>query len=366
MIKFLDYKAVNSPYFDEIEAAMSRVLRSGWYVLGEEVDQFEQEYAQYCGTKFCIGVGSGLDALILIFRAWKQLGLINEGDEVIVPANTYIASVLAITENRLTPILVEPHEPTYNLDPEKIEAAITSKTKAILAVHLYGQCADMEAINIIAQKHGLLVAEDAAQSHGALYKGRKSGSLSDAAAHSFYPGKNLGAIGEGGAVTTDNEELANLIKITRNYGSHIKYQNLVQGINSRLDELQASILRVKLKHLDADNLKRQSIAEVYQNNINNPLITLPTILEGNTSCWHLFVVRVPERTRFQELLKEHNIDCAIHYPTPPHLQPAYREWNSKSYPITEAMHKEVISLPMSPALTHQEALQVCEVAGKFQ
>ena len=365
MIPFLDYKAVNAPYFEEIEAAMSRVLRSGWYVLGPEVKGFEAEYAAYCGTQHCIGVSSGLDALILILRAWKELGKLKEGDEVIVPANTYIASILAITESRLVPVLVEPDEATYNLDPTKIEAAITDKTRVIMAVHLYGQCADMDPINAIAAKHSLLVMEDAAQSQGATYHGRRSGNLSDAAAHSFYPGKNLGAIGEGGAVTTHDGELEDMVRRLRNYGSHVKYENEVKGLNNRLDELQAAVLRVKLKYLDRDNARRKSVAEAYLAGIINQDLVLPTVFPNCEPCWHLFVVRTTNRDRVMEYLKENGVGSAIHYPIPPHQQLAYSEWNSISYPITEAIHRECVSLPISPVHDSAEILRVCELLNIY-
>lgn len=366
MIPFLDYKAVNAPYFDEIEAAMSRVLRSGWYVLGPEVEGFEAEYAAYCGTQHCIGVGSGLDALILILRAWKELGKLQEGDEVIVPANTYIASILAITENRLVPVLVEPDEATYNINPKKIEAAITDKTRVIMAVHLYGQCADMDPINHIAEQHGLLVMEDAAQSQGALYKGRKSGSLSSAAAHSFYPGKNLGAIGEGGAVTTNDDELDDMIRRLRNYGSLTKYVNEVKGLNNRLDELQAAVLRVKLKHLDADNSKRSIVAETYLKNISNPSAILPLVLSESKPCWHLFIVRTLERDKLMNYMKDAGIGTSIHYPIPPHKQKAYLEFDELLLPLTEKIHREVVSLPISPAHTDEMILEVCRVINEYQ
>ena len=365
MIPFLDYKAVNAPYFEEIEAAMSRVLRSGWYVLGPEVEGFEAEYAAYCGTPHCIGVSSGLDALILILRAWKELGKLQEGDEVIVPANTYIASILAITENRLVPVLVEPDEATYNLDPIKIEAAITSKTRVIMAVHLYGQCADMDPINKIAQQHGILVMEDAAQSQGAIYKGRKSGSLSAAAAHSFYPGKNLGAIGEGGAVTTNDPKLDDMVRRLRNYGSHQKYVNEVKGVNNRLDELQAAVLRVKLAHLDADNAKRIVVAETYLKELSNPNVTLPAVLPDGQPCWHLFIVRTSEREKLMDSMKRNGVVTAIHYPIPPHKQLAYREFAHISLPVTEMIHRECVSLPISPVHSADAIIAVCEVVNNY-
>lgn len=366
-IPFLDYRAVNESYFDEIQTAIRRVLESGWYVLGNEVSSFETEYAAYTGTQHCVGVSSGLDALILILDAWKELGKLKTGDEVIVPANTYIASILAITKAGLEPVLVEPDTATYNLDPRQVRSAITNKTKAIMAVHLYGQCADMEAINTIAKQHGLLVMEDAAQSQGASYRGTKAGNLSDAAAHSFYPGKNLGAIGEGGAVTTKDPELAHMVEIMRNYGSEKKYHNLVKGMNNRLDELQAAILRVKLPHLDADNEKRRVVANQYLADIQ-PLssdLTLPFVSEKGIPCWHLFVVRVKQRELCMEYLKKRGIQTAIHYPIPPHRQPAYSEWQGRSYPVTEAIHREVLSLPISPAHTREDATYVADILNSY-
>jgi dTDP-4-amino-4,6-dideoxygalactose transaminase len=365
-IPFLDYKAVNQPYFDAIQEAVKRVLHSGWYVLGPEVEAFEQEYAAYCGAKHCVGVSSGLDALILILEAWKILGKLKEGDEVIVPANTYIASILSVSKSGLVPVLVEPDESTYNLNPNLVESAITSKTRAIMAVHLYGQCADMDLISEIAQKHGLLVMEDAAQAHGATYKERKAGNLSNAAAHSFYPGKNLGAIGEGGAVTTSDPQLAEMVSILRNYGSKEKYHNLVKGVNNRLDEIQAAILRVKLPFLDQDNAARMAVADVYLSEITNPLVALPHVAAYGHPCWHLFVVRVKERDRFMNYLKNKGISTAIHYPVPPHKQPAYQEWNDCSYPITEKIHQEFVSLPISPAHETETATLVSDIINQFK
>ena len=365
MIPFLDYRAVNEPYFDEIQDAVKRVLESGWYVLGQEVSSFESEYAAYCGTQHCVGVSSGLDALILILEAWKELGLLQLGDEVIVPANTYIASILAISKAGLVPVLVEPDEKTYNLDSSRLQDVITNKTKVIMAVHLYGQCADMDPICEVAREHDLLVMEDAAQAHGATYKDKKAGNLSDAAAHSFYPGKNLGAIGEGGAVTTNDPQLSEMIEMLRNYGSQKKYFNQVKGVNNRLDELQAAILRVKLPHLDRDNTARKTVADLYLKEINNPLLQLPFVAKYGQSCWHLFVVRVQDRERFMAYLREHEILTAIHYPLPPHKQAAYSEWNDHSYPITEVMHKEIISLPMSPALTDNIVLEIIQVIENY-
>jgi dTDP-4-amino-4,6-dideoxygalactose transaminase len=349
-IPFLDYRAVNEPYFAEIQQAVARVLHSGWYVLGPEVEAFEKEFAAYCGTKHCVGVSSGLDALICILEAWKLLGKLQEGDEVIVPANTYIASILAVSKVHLVPILVEPDERTYNLNPDLIETAITTKTRVIMAVHLYGQCADMERIHEIARRCNLLVMEDAAQAHGATYKGRVAGNLSDAAAHSFYPGKNLGALGESGAVTTNDPQLAEMISMFRNYGSEKKYHNKFKGLNNRLDELQAAILRVKLPFLNRDNAARKVVADTYLRSIVNPALTLPVVVDYGNPCWHLFVVRVKERDRFMKFLEDRGVTTAIHYPIPPHRQPAYSELNHRSYPITEVIHREVVSLPIGPYL----------------
>jgi dTDP-4-amino-4,6-dideoxygalactose transaminase len=367
MIPFLDYKAVNEPYFADIQGALRRVLESGRYVLGKEVSCFEEEYAFYCGVSRCVGVSSGLDALVLILEAWKELGLVKKGDEVIVPANTYIASILAVSRAGLEPVLVEPDEQTYNLNPLLIEAAITPKTKVIMAVHLYGQCSDMGLINGIAQRHGLLVMEDAAQAHGATYMGEKAGSLSDAAAHSFYPGKNLGGVGEGGCVTTNNSELADMISMLRNYGSKEKYHNLVKGFNNRLDELQAAVLRVKLPNLDADNEKRRKVANQYLTGIRTRSggMTLPYVSAKGVPCWHLFVVLVKERASFVDYLKNKGIHTSIHYPVPPHLQPAYSEWNMRFYPVTEKIHREVVSLPISPAHSIDDAVLVTEVINAY-
>jgi dTDP-4-amino-4,6-dideoxygalactose transaminase len=364
-IPFLDYKAVNAPYFDEIQEAMMRVVKSGWYVLGPEVSAFEKELAHYCGAKHCVGVSSGLDALILILEAWIELGKIDRGDEVIVPANTYIATILAITKAGLSPVLVEPNLDDYNISCDKIEKAITTRTKLILPVHLYGQCADMDKINAIAKRYKLLVIEDAAQAQGALYKGSRAGSLGDAAAHSFYPGKNLGAIGEAGAVTTSDSELAEMISKLRNYGSEKKYHNEVKGLNNRIDELQASILRVKLRYLDRDNCHRQDVAQTYLQEIHHPMVTLPVIKNEGIPCWHLFVVRVPNRESWMSYLGDKGIETAIHYPIPPHRQPAYSEWSHLHYPITEKIHEEIFSLPMSPAHSVEEARYVARMINAF-
>lgn len=364
-IPFLDYKAVNAPYFDEIQEAMMRVVHSGWYVLGPEVNTFEDELAEYCGTKYCVGLSSGLDALILILEAWIELGRIDQGDEVIVPANTYIATILAITKAGLSPVLVEPNLDDYNISCDEIEKAITARTKLILPVHLYGQCADMDKINAIAKRHKLLVMEDAAQAQGALYKGSRAGSLGDAAAHSFYPGKNLGAIGEAGAVTTSDSELAEMVSKLRNYGSEKKYHNEVKGLNNRIDELQASILRVKLPYLDRDNCHRHDVAQTYLQEIHHPMVTLPVIKSEGIPCWHLFIVRVPNRERWMSYLADKGIETAIHYPIPPHRQPAYSEWSHLHYPITEKIHEEIFSLPMSPAHSVEEARYVARMINAY-
>ncbi len=334
-------------------------MESGWYILGEEVEAFEREFAAYCGVKHCVGVGNGLEALHLILRAAG----IGAGDEVIVPANTYIATWLAVSYAGATPVPVEPVERTYNIDPERIEAAITPRTKAILAVHLYGQPADMDAINDIAARYGLQVFDDAAQAHGARYKGRRVGSLCDATGWSFYPGKNLGAFGDAGAVTTDDAELAERIQVLRNYGSHKKYYNEVKGFNSRLDPLQAALLRVKLGYLDTWNTRRQQIAALYLAAlVERADLLLPVVPEWAEPAWHLFVVRHPQRDKLQRYLQEHGIGTLIHYPVPPHLQEAYGElqFYPGDYPLSEHIHQEVLSLPMGPHMNQAETEEVIE------
>ena len=363
MIKFLDLKKVNDAHGAEISAAIQRVLDSGWYLLGEEVSSFEREFADYCGAKHCLGVANGLDALILILMAYRELGVMAEGDEVIVPANTYIASILAISRAGLKPVLVEPDERTYNIDPTLIEAAITEKTKAIMAVHLYGQCTDMDPICSIAKKHGLKVVEDAAQAHAATYRGRKTGSLGDAAGFSFYPGKNLGALGDGGAVTTNDDPLAEAIRTLRNYGSQVKYHNKYKGMNSRLDELQAAILRVKLRHLDADTDKRREVAQYYLSHLPSSIFQLPNVADYGEHAWHLFVIRHPQRDALAKYLSEQGIQTMIHYPVPPHQQQAYPELHGLSLPITEAIHRDVLSLPISPVM---DAASVDTVLGAIK
>lgn len=354
-VPFLDLKAINARERDALIAAFTRVLDSGWYVLGEEVAAFEREYAQYCGTQFAIGVSNGLDALTLTLRAYRELGRLQPGDEVVVPANTYIATILAISENGLTPVLVEPDLATCNLDATLIEAALTARTKAILPVHLYGQTADMTAINVVARKHGLLVIEDSAQAHGARHAGVCAGALGDASGHSFFPSKNFGALGDAGAVTTNDEKLADVLRALRNYGSREKYVNDHLGVNSRLDELQAALLRVKLQRINADNTRRRALAQRYLAGIRHPVITLPVVAPGNEAVWHVFVVRAPDRAGLQQHLQQQGIGTLIHYPIPPHRQRAYAGWNQRSYPLTERIHAEVLSLPISPVLSDADA-----------
>jgi dTDP-4-amino-4,6-dideoxygalactose transaminase len=372
LIPFLDLKGINVQYREAlIEAAVS-VIDSGWYIQGSQVKAFEQEFSDYCGTKHAIGVASGLDALILILRAYKELGRLNEGDEVIVPANTYIATILAITENRLRPILVEPEVETYNLSPDLVEQAITPNTKAIMVVHLYGQLANMPAINAIAEKHNLLVIEDSAQAHGANINGRKAGNWGNASGFSFYPGKNLGALGDAGAVTTNDDQLSQAIRALGNYGSQKKYENLYRGVNSRLDEMQAAFLRVKLKYLDAEIQRRKKIAITYTQGIKNDKVLLPiqhltlNIQNLSTHVFHLFVIRVQQREKFQSHLSNQDIQTLIHYPTPPHHQNAYKDWSEQSYPVTEFIHREVISLPISPVMTDEQVQAVINVVNSYE
>jgi dTDP-4-amino-4,6-dideoxygalactose transaminase len=366
MIKFLDLKKINEPYEVAFQEKLKAVLASGWYILGNEVVAFETNFASYCGTKHCIGVGNGLDALVLIFKGYIQLGKLQKGDEVIVPANTYIASILAILQADLVPVLVEPKLETYNINPDLISEKITSKTKAILAVHLYGQLAEMDAINEIANQNNLLVVEDSAQVHGAfLSENRMSGNLSNAAAFSFYPGKNLGSLGDAGAVTTNDSELAKTIVSLRNYGSETKYYNDFIGTNSRLDELQAAFLNVKLPHLDEDNIKRKVIARRYLSNIKNDKITLPFWDLSGNHVFHLFVIRTENRDELQKLLVDKGIQTMIHYPIPPHKQKALGDWNHLSFPITEKIHNAVLSLPMSPVLTMEEVDFVISILNEY-
>ena len=357
-IPFLDLRAGYEELRKELDVAYRRVMESGWYILGEEVVSFEQAFAAYVGVRNCIGVGNGLDALHLILRAYD----IGPGDEVIVPSNTYIATWLAVSYTGATPVSVEPVERTYNIDPDRIEASISPRTKAIIAVHLYGQTADMVLVNAIARQHGLKVIEDAAQAHGARYKGRRAGALGDAAGWSFYPSKNLGALGDAGAVTTDDPDLAERVRMLRNYGSKVKYYNEVKGFNSRLDPLQAAFLSVKLKHLDKWNVRRAHLASIYLEELEGLPLVLPSVPAGLEPVWHLFVVRTQQRDDLQAYLNAHGIGTMIHYPVPPHLQQAYREMGLKegAFPISEAIHREVLSLPMGPHLSVNEQARVIE------
>ena len=365
MIAFYNLKAVTQRYAEEIAKATSEVIASGWYLQGEATARFEQHYADYIGTRHCVGVGNGLDALTLIFRAYLELGLMKAGDEVIVPANTYIASILAITENGLKPVLIEPRPDTLEIDDSRIEQAITPRTRAIMLVHLYGRCAYTERIGKLCQHYQLKLVEDNAQAHGCLYDGRHTGSLGHAAGHSFYPTKNLGALGDAGAVTTDDHELADCIRALGNYGSERKYVFRYKGRNSRLDELQAAVLDVKLRHLDDDNRQRQAIARFYYDHISHPLVSLPRRMDDAQNVYHLFPILSPRRDRLQQYLADQGIQTQIHYPIPPHRQQCYKEWAELSLPVTELIHQQELSLPMSPALTLHEATAIVEALNRF-
>ena len=365
MILFLDLKKINAPYEPDFQEKIKMFLEKGWYILGDEVVAFEKQFASYCGTKYCIGVANGLDALTLILKGYIALGKLQKGDEVIVPANTFIASILAILHADLVPVLVEPTIETYIINPELITEKVTSKTKAILAVHLYGQLAEMDQINDIALAHNLLVIEDAAQAHGAILKNKKAGNLSHAAAFSFYPGKNLGALGDGGAITTNDNELAQVLFSLRNYGSKVKYENEFIGVNSRLDELQAAFLNVKLPQLDFENERRRTIAKRYLSEIKNDKIVLPFWDLSSNHVFHLFVIRTIKRDDLQHYLFEKGIQTVIHYPIPPHKQKAMEHWNDNSFPITETIHDEVLSLPISPVLTADEVRFIIETINLF-
>ena len=366
-VDFLNLAAVNQPMQQELYDAARRVIDSGWYIQGPEVELFEQEFAAYCGTEYCIGVANGLDALTLTIRAWKELSFLKDGDEVIVPANTYIASILAITENNLVPVLLEPSDSSYNINPSLIKGAITKKTRAILPVHLYGYLADMPEVMSIAQQYNLLVLEDSAQAHGASIQNRKAGNWGHAAGFSFYPGKNLGALGDAGAITTNNKELTDVLRALHNYGSHQKYKNDYQGVNSRLDEIQAAMLRIKLNYLDAQTARRREIAQQYLENIHNPLIKLPLdCFPKERHVWHLFVIRCQQRQKLQNYLQEAKIQTLIHYPIPPHKQLAYKQYQHLTYPLTEKIHQEVLSLPISPVLTDEQVAWVINIINEFQ
>ena len=366
MIKFLDLKGVTESHSEEIHEAVRRVVDSGWYLQGIENKRFEENYSKYIGTDYCIGVGNGLDALIWIYRAYIELGIMKPGDEVIVPANTYIASILAITENGLKPILVEPKLDTLEIDDDKIETAITERTKSILIVHLYGRCAYTDKIGEICKKYNLKLVEDNAQAHGCKYHGKRTGSLGDAAGHSFYPGKNLGAIGDAGAVTTNDKEVADCIRALANYGSQKKYVFKYKGKNSRLDEIHAAVLDVKLRYLDEDNAHRQEIAKYYYDRINNPLIKLPIRLNDENNVYHIFPILCERRDEFQQYLTENGVQTLIHYPIPPHKQECYKEWNGISLTITENIHKMELSLPISPVLAIEDASKVVDLINFFQ
>lgn len=366
-MQFLDLKKITQQYADEIHEAVSRVTDSGWYLQGKENELFEQEYSSYIGTKYCVGCANGLDALTLIYRAYIEMGLLQAGDEVIVPANTYIASILAITENGLVPVLVEPKAETLEIDEEQIERHITGRTRSIMIVHLYGRCAYTDKIGEICSKHGLLLVEDNAQAHGCrTADGRRTGSIGDAAGHSFYPGKNLGALGDGGAVTTNNQQLADTVRILANYGSSRKYVFKYAGRNSRLDELQAAVLRVKLAHLDDDNSHRSKVAQRYIDNIKNPLICLPETMYEGGNVFHLFPVFCERRDELQQYLHDNNVQTLIHYPIPPHKQECYSDWNAMSLPITEQLHRQELSLPISQVMTIDEADEVVRLVNRFK
>lgn len=368
MIKFLDLQKINLQYQNEIENKLVKVFRSGWYLLGEEVKNFEQNLSEYIGVKNIIGVSNGLDALRLIIRGYKELGVMNEGDEIIVPANTYIASALAISDNNLVPVFVDPSEHTFNIDISKIKEKITSKTKAIMIVHLYGQVVFSEELKSLAQKYKLKIIEDHAQAIGAEWQGIKTGNLGNAAGFSFYPGKNLGALGDAGAVSTNDEDLAEVIRDLANYGSQKKYINKYCGLNSRLDEMQAAVLNIKLKYIDKENQKRRKVAYYYLQNIKNPKIVLPAIDNCSTNkshVWHLFVIRSQKRDSLQKYLEEKQIQTLIHYPIPPHKQEAYNEYENLSLPITECLSREILSLPISSVITLQEIEKIVEYINQF-
>ena len=367
MIPFLDLKSVTNPFAEEILECASNIIKSGWYILGEKVNSFENEFSEYCGVKETIGTANGLDALTLIFRAYKEMGIMQDGDEVLVPSNTYIASILSITENNLIPVLVEPNLDSYNIDEDLIEKKITEKTKAIMIVHLYGQVAYSEKIGKITKKYNLKLIEDSAQAHGTQLNGIKAGNFGDASGFSFYPSKNLGCLGDGGAVTTNDLKLAETIRALRNYGSHVKYENKYKGVNSRLDEIQAAILSVKLKYLDKENRRRIEIANYYCDNIKNEKITIPKKHHSDplSHVYHLFVIRTKDRNHLKEYLMENGIGSDIHYPIPPHKQLAYKEWANHSYPISEKIHETVLSIPAGLHLADGDVEKITAVLNRY-
>ena len=365
-IPFLDLKAINASQRAALLAALTKTLDSGWYILGTEVLAFEAEYAAHVGVRHCISVANGLDALTLVLRALREMGRLQDGDEVIAPANTYIASILAVMENRLKPILVEPDPATFNLDPVQVASAVTPRTKAILPVHLYGRIVPMGPLMDFARQRGLFVLEDAAQAHGAVWAGRQAGAWGDAAGHSFYPGKNLGALGDAGAITTNDDRLAATLRALRNYGSHVKYQNMYRGVNSRLDEMQAAILRAKLPLLVEQNQHRRLLAGVYGKLLNHPGVRLPhSPTQDEEHVWHLYVIRCARRDELQRYLAAAGVQTVIHYPIPPHKQEACLEWSGLALPITESIHREVLSLPMGSHLSVQQVERVAEIINRF-
>lgn len=366
MIKLLDLKTITAMHGDEYKEIVNRVIDSGWFLQGNENKQFETDYAKYIGTTHCIAVANGLDALYLLMRGYKELGIMNDGDEIIVPANTYIATIIAITRNNLVPVLVEPTWENLEINYEKIEEAITPKTKGVMIVHLYGRVAYNDRLGKICRKHNLKLMEDCAQSHGCAWKSVKTGALGDAAAHSFYPGKNLGAFGDAGAVTTNDTELAEIIRALANYGSQKKYVFKYVGMNSRMSELDAAVLDVKLKYLDEDNKKRQDLAAYYYKHINNPLITLPSLIPDENNVYHQFPIFCKRRDELQDYLKMNGIQTLIHYPIPPHKQECYKKWNEISYPITEKIHNQELSIPMNQVISTSEAEEVVKVLNTFK
>ena len=365
MIKFLELKKITALHGEEIKQAVNDVIESGWYLHSDANSRFESHFAQYIGTRHCIGVGNGLDSLTLILRAYKELGVIAEGDEIIVPANTYIATILAITDNNLKPVLVEPRLDTFQIDDSLIEKAITPRTRAIMIVHLYGRCAYTERIGELCRKYDLKLIEDNAQAHGCTYNGKRTGSLGDAAGHSFYPGKNLGALGDAGGVTTDDDQLADTIRALANYGSRKRYVFDMAGRNSRMDEIQAAVLDVKLKYLDEENSRRRSNALYYIKNISNPYVCVPSESYWRESVFHIFPLMTSQRDLLQSYLKENGVQTDIHYPIPPHLQRVYSQWGRPSLPVTERIHREELSLPVSQVLTEEECKEVTRLINDF-